>query len=55
MTTDPDIIQAELVLLKAKEEALVLELEQVRASISLYENEVFIEEDRYNDSDCEYE
>ena len=51
--SDPDILQSELVLLKAKEEDLVIELEQIRSSISIYENEIFINEDRYNDSDCE--
>lgn len=53
MTTDPDILQAELVFLKAKEEYLVIELEQIRDSISIYENELYIKEDMYNDSDCE--
>lgn len=51
MTTDPDILQAELVFLKAKEEDLAIELEQVRASISIYENEIYIEEDMYEDNE----
>ena len=51
MNTDPDILQAELVLLKAKEEDLVIELEQVRASISIYENEKYISEDMYEENE----
>lgn len=38
--SDPDIIEAELTILKMKEEELVLELEEIRASISLYQSEV---------------
>lgn len=52
-TIDPDIMSAELILLKAKEEELVFELEQTRASIHIYENKIYINEDMYNDSDCE--
>ena len=40
MIKDPDILNAELLILKSKEEELMLELEEVRASISLYQNEV---------------
>ena len=40
MNTDPDILNAELVILKAREDELILELEEVRASISLYMSEV---------------
>ena len=35
-----DILKSELVILKSKEEELMLELEEVRASISLYQSEV---------------
>ena len=38
--SDPDIIEAEITILKMKEEELMLELEEVRASISLYQSEV---------------
>ena len=40
MLKDHDILNAELVILKEKEEELMLELEEVRASISLYQSEV---------------
>ena len=40
MITDPDILNAELVILKAREDELMLELEEVRASISLYQSEM---------------
>ena len=40
MIKDPDIINAEILILKAKEEELMLELEEIRASISLYMSEV---------------
>lgn len=40
MIKDPDILNAELVILKAKEDELLLELEEVRASISLYQSEL---------------
>lgn len=40
MIADSDILNAELVILKAKEEELMLELEEVRASISLYRSEL---------------
>ena len=45
MTTDPDILQSELTLLKAREEYLILELEEVRASIGIYTNELDITEE----------
>ena len=40
MNTDPDILNAELTILKLREEVLVLELEEVRASIGMYQNEM---------------
>lgn len=46
---DPDILKAELVILKAKEEELILELEETRANIGMYQNEIDIKEDG-NDS-----
>lgn len=39
--TDPDILNAELAILKAREETLVLELEEVRVSIGLYQNYLY--------------
>ena len=44
-TYDPDILKSEITILKEKEEELKLELEQVRASISAYENEMYILEE----------
>ena len=46
--TDPDIIQAELTILKAREEHLVYELEEIRASIAVYTNELEMKEEIYD-------
>ena len=40
--TDPDILNAEITILKTKEEELMLELEEVRASIGMYQSELDI-------------
>lgn len=45
-TNDPDILKSEIVILKAKEEELMLELEEVRASISNYINVLEIMENQ---------
>ena len=37
---DPDILKAELVILKQKEEDLVITLEEVRTSISVYQKDL---------------
>lgn len=42
---DLDIMRAELVILKQKEEDLMMTLEEVRASISVYQNELDIIEE----------
>ena len=45
-THDPDILKSEITILKAKEEELMLELEEVRASISNYINVLEIMENQ---------
>lgn len=45
--TDPDIIHAELVILKAKEEELMLEIEEVRANIGMHENTIEMMDNEY--------
>ncbi|MCK4329896.1 hypothetical protein KAX02_08640 [candidate division WOR-3 bacterium] len=45
MITDPDILNAEITILKLREELLVLELEEVRASIGMYQNAMDITEE----------
>ena len=45
MITDPDILKSELVFLNAKEKELVFELEEVRATIAVYQNELDIMEE----------
>lgn len=37
---DPDILKSELVFLSAKEKELVFELEEVRATIAVFQNEL---------------
>lgn len=39
-TLDPDILKSEINILKLKEEELMLELEEVRASIGSYQNKI---------------
>ena len=45
MIKDPDILNAELVILNAKEKELVFELEEVRATIAVYQNELDVMEE----------
>lgn len=48
MITDPDILNAELTILMAKEEELMIELENTRATIGLYQNELEVKEEEKN-------
>ena len=41
---DPDILKAELVILTTREEELMLELEEIRATIGMYQNEMEVVE-----------
>ena len=45
MILDPDILKSEISILKEKEEELVLELEEVRASIGSYQNKIYTTEE----------
>ena len=45
MIKDPDILKSELVFLNAKEKELLFELEEVRATIAVYQNELEVMEE----------